>query len=340
MIQKSVPTPSSYMFYNFTLKPSFVVYYVNSTSFEGYALQFRQIFTPDAANPYSGRMSINSLQCLGAFQTLLQSLLPSPNAQMLLLDDLGMMVASTVANTIAANSTVRYALSNNPDAATAAVGAYLTAQYGGTSSSSSALSIGSNFTMSSSVSILGAPTIVATQLVAMPGTAQTFVLVMFAPRADFYGAAAPPFPFPLPCPPRRARALHRQSEAAFRQALITSLSIAAAGIVLVAAMAYFASLPLKRLVNSMNKVTALHYLRSTSAQNIPHQLKQFDFTVLENGSLESNSVISELYAVETAFLSMVKAFAHHIKVNRELSHSSARFSVPAKASVKNLGGGQ
>ncbi|KAJ3367451.1 hypothetical protein HDU84_001839, partial [Entophlyctis sp. JEL0112] len=99
MIQKSVPTPSSYMFYNFTLKPSFVVYYVNSTSFEGYALQFRQIFTPDAANPYSGRMSINSLQCLGAFQTLLQSLLPSPNAQMLLLDDLGMMVASTVANT-------------------------------------------------------------------------------------------------------------------------------------------------------------------------------------------------------------------------------------------------
>ncbi|KAJ3393571.1 hypothetical protein HDU84_001701 [Entophlyctis sp. JEL0112] len=177
MIQKSVPTASSYMFYNFTLKPSFVVYFVNSTSFQGYALQLRQIYTPDQNNPYSGRMSINSLECLGTLENLFRSLLPSANSNMFLLDDLGMMV-------IAPNSTFRYSATNNPDPTISAVGAYLAGQYG--QSGPSAMSLTGNFTMAS-IDLLGTPTILAIQVVAMPGTAQNFTLIIFTPRSDFYG---------------------------------------------------------------------------------------------------------------------------------------------------------
>ncbi|KAJ3342156.1 vacuolar transporter chaperone [Entophlyctis luteolus] len=100
----------------------------------------------------------------------------------------------------------------------------------------------------------------------MPLSMQPYQMVLIAPREDYFGA----------------------SDAAQKRALIISGSLAAVAVLLSCIMAYLSSLPLKKMSESMKKFT------------------KFDFSSLENGTLESKSFVTELNTVETSFLTMVK----------------------------------
>ncbi|KAJ3203264.1 hypothetical protein HDU82_006717, partial [Entophlyctis luteolus] len=94
------------------------------------------------------------------------------------------------------------------------------------------------------VTIGSTPYIVATSLFYPPTTAQTFVLVFYAPRSDFYGD----LPF------SRRSALMRfagNSDTAFRNAITFTLIVAALSIILAMVFAYYGTYPLKSLANSM-----------------------------------------------------------------------------------------
>ncbi|KAJ3346902.1 hypothetical protein HDU83_002589 [Entophlyctis luteolus] len=305
------PLPSDYYFYTLKAKSFYDVNFLTTPTGYSFLLEYREIYTPHPSNPLSQRSSILNFDCLGPFHDLFVSLLPSPGSNIVFIDDGGLLVVTTM-NGTARNATTRYdTYKNNPYPAIRAVGGFLAARYG--VSATGAFQTGTNFTFDF-VDIGGTSYFVATQQVAMAGTDQSFMLILFAPRSDFYA----------------------KSDNATKTGLIQALVIAACGILLTAAIAYFGTLPLKRLASSMEK------------------LAKFDFSDLEAGHLESNSLLSELNRVESTFFVMVKVrhfnygflrtkdnihqqFAIAIKKNKELTSMRVSANSQAQASMVNDG---
>ncbi|KAJ3333735.1 hypothetical protein HDU76_004547 [Blyttiomyces sp. JEL0837] len=128
----------------------------------------------------------------------------------------------------------------------------------------------------------GTKYILASKDFQMPSTSQINKVVMVVPYLDFYGT----------------------TESSTTKALVIALVIvgivSSIGVVFVAGLSLLAVLPLRRMANSMRELT------------------KFDFSVLENGKLESTSIVSEFNLVESTFLKMVKAFAYAIRESRTL----------------------
>ncbi|KAJ3120866.1 hypothetical protein HK100_012615 [Physocladia obscura] len=288
------PISTDLDFYHYQAKPAYYIQSFSSPLLSTYLLQLRLLYTPGDTNITAQRMGMLNFNCLTVIEELLNSLLPSPKSNIFLLDDNGLMIASTMNGTVessifvAPNLTFRYnSYSNNPDPHVNAVGTFLALNFG-ISATTNAFTIPTNFTINF-MTIAETSYIVATQLVYMTGTDQVYTLVSFMPRSDFYGT----------------------SDSAFRDGLMASLLIAVGGLFLSGVLAYLGSIPLKRLAKSMEKLT------------------KFDFSVLESGTLNSTSLVSELNNVETTFLIMVKAFARQIRKNRELKESSHKQSTTA-----------
>ncbi|KAJ3142589.1 hypothetical protein HK100_000489 [Physocladia obscura] len=138
---------------------------------------------------------------------------------MFLLDDTGLIVSSTVNNTvrIALNSTFRYnSYSNNANPIINSLGKALISIYGlNTTTNRYNLP---NFTINFAT-LQGELYIVSTMLVIMPESNQQYTLVLYAPRSDFY----------------------------------------AIGLLLVAIIAYVGSLPLRRMSLSMKYLTKFDF---------------------------------------------------------------------------------
>ncbi|KAJ3111477.1 hypothetical protein HK100_002670 [Physocladia obscura] len=212
----------------FNAEPYFLVFGFESL----YLLQYTSVYYSDPSQtPSSLRTGYASLDCLTGLPALFTSLAPSENSNIYMLDDFGLMVTSTINGTIAINATNRYdSYSNNPNPKIIGIGNFLANKYGLTSSG--VFAITSNFTLNS-ITMAGTVYIVSTQILFMPSSGQQYILILFAPRSDFYSKAD--------------NALHN--------AIMVSLIIVAVGIILVGGMAHLGSLPLKRLAVSMEKVS-------------------------------------------------------------------------------------
>ncbi|KAJ3333736.1 hypothetical protein HDU76_004548 [Blyttiomyces sp. JEL0837] len=120
------------------------------------------------------------------------------------------------------------------------------------------------------VNLEGTRYILASKDFQMPSTSQINKVVMVVPYLDFYGA----------------------TESATKKALVVVGVVVSVGALFVATLSLFAILPLRKMAHSMRELT------------------QFDFSVLENGSLESSSFVTEFNAVEATFRQMVKVGKH------------------------------
>ncbi|KAJ3326381.1 hypothetical protein HDU76_012976, partial [Blyttiomyces sp. JEL0837] len=116
------------------------------------------------------------------------------------------------------------------------------------------------------VALDGALYILASNDFKMPFSLQKYKVVVVIPRLDFYGS----------------------TEQSTHKALILVAILSCVGVTFVAGLSFLAILPLKKMESSMR------------------QLTKFDFSVLEQGKLESTSFVLEYNIVETTFLKMVK----------------------------------
>ncbi|KAJ3194463.1 hypothetical protein HDU82_002455 [Entophlyctis luteolus] len=199
---------------------------------------------PNDVNTF--RFSSLGMNCLKSVKDLFTTVLPSPNSNMFLIDENGLMVASTINgsvgmfpnNSLVTGAYVRFtSYKDNPDATTQLVGEFLAGAYGLAypSANTSAFAITQNFTLST-VNIAGTTMIISTKLLPMPSTNQVYLLVCFGPRSDFFG----------------------ESDSAIHNSLTAALVIAAVGIAFVGVLAYLGSIPLKKLASAMEKAHLPH----------------------------------------------------------------------------------
>ncbi|KAJ3337155.1 hypothetical protein HDU83_008910 [Entophlyctis luteolus] len=265
------------------LHPIFSGVFITSSTSQLFALSYTVYYFANESDIFSLRKSYLNIDCPSKLDAVFAANSVSVNSNMFLIDGMGLMLASSVPNTTVGNTALQYdSCTNNSNPTILAVGQFLAGKYG-LVPRTKRYAISENQTLDD-VTIGSTPYIVATSLFYPPTTAQTFVLVFYAPRSDFYGD----LPF------SRRSALMRfagNSDTAFRNAITFTLIVAAVSIILAVVFAYYGTYPLKSLANSMESVSVL---------------TKFDFSVLENGKLERKSWVLELSRVEGSFEKMVK----------------------------------
>ncbi|KAJ3408138.1 hypothetical protein HDV05_005138 [Chytridiales sp. JEL 0842] len=213
-------------------KPTWSVIW-NSGRFSRYAFAYTSQHIIDPRDSYRmSTLTSGYLPCITTLEQLFVDLLPSKDSSIFFVDDFGLMVASSINNTVALDSTLRYSPTTNPNSQIATVGRFLESQYG--PFSNSALLPNSSFQQAN---LNGQPYIIATKKIFMPVSNQQYSLVVTVPRADFYG----------------------RSDTSFRNAIIISACLGATGLILVAILSYLASIPLKRLAYSMAQLTKFDF---------------------------------------------------------------------------------
>ncbi|KAJ3175138.1 hypothetical protein HK101_010742 [Irineochytrium annulatum] len=85
-----------------------------------------------------------------------------------------------------------------------------------------------------------------------------------------------------------------------RRGIVVASAVAAAGLLCTALITFLALRPVGAMAKNMT------------------QLTKFDFSLLEKGVLDKRSLLSEIREAETAFDTMVKAFAGAIRRNKQL----------------------
>ncbi|KAJ3206039.1 hypothetical protein HDU82_004761, partial [Entophlyctis luteolus] len=214
------------------LQSTFEAFTITSASSQVFALSYRSFYFANESDIFSLRRTSLNIDCLSKLDAVFSENAVSPNSNMFLTDEMGLMLASSVPNTIVGNTTLQYdSCTNNSNPTILAVGQFLAGKYG-LVPSTMRYAISENQTLDD-VTIGSTPYIVATSLFYPPTTAQTFVLVFYAPRSDFYG----------------------NSDTAFRNSIIFTLIVAAVSIILAVVFAYYGTYPLKSLANSMESVS-------------------------------------------------------------------------------------
>ncbi|KAJ3379259.1 hypothetical protein HDU84_006811, partial [Entophlyctis sp. JEL0112] len=142
------------------LQSTFAAYPITSATAEIFALSYSSYFFANESDIFSLRESSLNIDCLSKLDTVFSENGVSQNSNMFLIDQMGLMLSSSVPNSFLAGkyglvpATMRYAISENQTL--------------------------------DDVTIGSTPYIVATSLFYPPTTPQTFVLVFYAPRSDFY----------------------------------------------------------------------------------------------------------------------------------------------------------
>ncbi|KAJ3205446.1 hypothetical protein HDU82_005190 [Entophlyctis luteolus] len=278
VVQKSSPVEVEYEFFRDQLTPQFFLNYIQSNVGVSWNLQYASVYYPSKTDTSSARLVAIGLDCILAVSVLFDSLTPSPNAHIFLLDDQGLMVASS-GNQSTSNGSVRYNIhTNNSDALVLSLGQLLYSQYGAGAATN--VLVLPNTTLNF-FSVGGTTYILATKNIYMPVSNQVFVMKLDRDFVWYCGSRD------NPC--------------------------RGSGISGVVSAAQHGKVYEKRKFSSPFLDAAL-----IVALFIFPQLTKFDFSVLESGTLESKSRVSELHDVESSFLEMVKAFANAIKRNKEL----------------------
>ncbi|KAJ3145208.1 hypothetical protein HK101_002521 [Irineochytrium annulatum] len=240
-----------------------------------------QIYTaPGAATPnYACSVGMENEGALGS---LFESIKITPNSHLLMIDSLtGTMLASStpyslfeITNTSDPVLPVRTwtPLTSN-DTYANMIGKTLISSYGNFSEIPNM----NGTLMLQNVDIGdGQPWFINTRYLAAPSN---WLLIVAIPRADFFSS----------------------TDAANRKALILSSSVAVAGVLVSAILAFLALRPLATLARAMEMLTNM------------------DFKALEGDILTRRSFISEVRNVQGTFATMCKAFASGIRRNQQLT---------------------
>ncbi|KAJ3098786.1 hypothetical protein HDU96_010943 [Phlyctochytrium bullatum] len=227
-----------------------------------------------------------------SISVVLNTIKPTANTVLMLLDEENLLLSTNRNNSIAANETstaprrVLPADSPNPDVAQ--VGKGILDVFG----SYSKLPRGSAANAESTINQVkladGKMWFLSSAGFAVRG--QQFTLVVAFPRSDMFDAL----------------------DKASILGIIIASSVSVGGVLLMALLTFLSLRPLHKMAQAME------------------QLTRFDFSSLENGGLKSRSPMTEIRHVENTFNEMVVGFATAIKKNRALAQGNSSASTHTK----------
>ncbi|KAJ3318257.1 hypothetical protein HDU76_000881 [Blyttiomyces sp. JEL0837] len=212
-------------FLELNMQPNFMTDWITG-GFSGWMHIYQYIYVPNATRvKETARMCRGYLFMESSLESFFNTVRPTNDSIVFMIDDANRMIVSTVNGTVSPNDTYRYTPTEVPNPIIRGASKSLQSQYGTLSNLPN--------TTSQMLNIAGDTWIVNTATMYTPHSGQPYQIFLCVLRSDYYGA----------------------SEAAFKKALIIAIVLTVVGLIFVVGLGYFAVRPLQSLVVSMQTLT-------------------------------------------------------------------------------------